>query len=87
MHLKPVDGGRGKIRRPKASKTEITFGNLKLDTTYKIWVRGRNAAGKGDRTHVTIVTTRGYRQCDSDGFCAGTRPIPQDVWDRLSPRD
>ena len=41
VHLKPVDGGRGKTRRPKASRTEITFNNLKLGTTYRIRAMGQ----------------------------------------------
>ena len=57
VHIKPEAGrkGSGKTKRPKANKTAVTFGNLSHGTTYEVWVRARNAAGKGERTHASVT--------------------------------
>ncbi len=57
VHLKPEGGkrGSGKTKRPKAKKTTVTFDNLESGTTYRVWVRAQNAAGKGERVHSTIT--------------------------------
>ena len=57
VHLKPEGGkkGSGKTKNPKAKKTKVTFGNLKPGTTYSVWVRAQNQAGKGERTFATIT--------------------------------
>ena len=57
VHIKPEAGrkGSGKTKRPKAKKTAVTFGNLSEGTTYEVWVRARNAAGKGERTHASVT--------------------------------
>lgn len=54
-HLKPEGGGKGKTRRPKADKTSVTFRNLESGATYRVFVRGKNAAGKGQRTWGSIT--------------------------------
>ena len=57
VHLKP-DGGRtgsGRTKNPKANKTQVTFKNLNSGTSYRVWVRGQNAFGKGERTHAIIT--------------------------------
>ena len=55
VHLKPEGGGKGKTRRPKADKTSVTFRNLESGATYRVFVRGKNAAGKGQRTWGSIT--------------------------------
>ena len=57
VHIKPEGGekGSGKTKRPKAKMTAVTFRNLDEGTTYAVWVRARNKAGKGERTHATIT--------------------------------
>ena len=55
VHLKPTDGGKGKTKNPKARKTSVTFSNLEAGTTYRLWVRAVNKAGKGGRTHAKIT--------------------------------
>ena len=51
VNLKPADGGRGKVKNPKAHKTSVTYRNLKADETYKVWVRALNDHGKGPKVH------------------------------------
>ena len=57
VHLKKEGGkkGSGKIKRPKAKKTSVTFKNLEAGQTYKVWVRAQNEGGKGERVHATIT--------------------------------
>ncbi len=57
VHLRPEGGktGSGKTKNPKAKKTQVTFDNLKPGTTYNVWVRAQNQAGKGDRVNDTIT--------------------------------
>ena len=55
VHLKPEDGSKGKIRRPLADKTSVTFRNLESGATYRVSVRGKNAGGKGPRTWGSIT--------------------------------
>ena len=55
VHLSPEDGGKGKTKRPKAKKTQVTFKNLEAGRTYEVWVRAQNEAGKGERAHVSIT--------------------------------
>ncbi len=57
VHLKPENGkkGSGKIKRPKAKKTQVKFNNLQSGQTYEVWVRAQNEAGKGERIHATIT--------------------------------
>ena len=57
VHLKPEGGkkGSGKTKNPKAKKTKVTFKNLKPGTTYNVWVRAQNQAGKGERVTATIT--------------------------------
>ena len=55
VHVRPEDGGKGKTRTPKASKTRVTFENLKPGRTYAVWVRAQNDAGKGERVHATAT--------------------------------
>ena len=57
VHLKPEDGekGSGKTKKPKATKTQVTFKNLEPGRTYNIWVRAQNQTGKGERVYTTIT--------------------------------
>ena len=57
VHLKPEGGdkGSGKIKKPKAKKTKVTFNKLAPGATYTIWVRAQSRAGKGERVHSTIT--------------------------------
>ena len=55
VHVKPMDGSQGTIKRPKAKKTEVTFANLEPGQTYQISLRAKNSHGKEPRTY-TIVT-------------------------------
>ena len=55
VHIKPEDGGKGKTKTPKAKKTQVTFNNLNAGTTYEVWVRAENGAGKGERVHASIT--------------------------------
>ena len=56
-HLRLTGGaeGSGRTKTPKASKTQVTFGNLESGTTYKVWVRAENEAGKGERVQAEIT--------------------------------
>ena len=58
VHLKPEGGehGSGTTKRPKAKKTKVTFNRLEPGTTYLVWVRARNRAGKGERLHARVTT-------------------------------
>ena len=56
VHAKPTDGAKGKIKRPKAKKTEVTFKGLEPGKTYQISVRAKNSHGKGPRTYTTTIT-------------------------------
>ena len=55
VHLKPRGGGKGWTKTPKARKTKVTFANLEPGTTYRLFVRAQNKAGKGPRTHTRIT--------------------------------
>ena len=59
VQLKPEGGktGSGKTKRPKAKKTTVTYNKLEAGTTYNVWVRAQNDAGKGGRVHSTITLT------------------------------
>ena len=56
-HIRPEDGehGSGKTKYPNTKKLETTFRNLEAGKTYKVWIRGENAVGKGERIHATIT--------------------------------
>ncbi|WP_419850202.1 choice-of-anchor R domain-containing protein [Candidatus Poriferisocius sp.] len=56
VHVKPMDGTKGKIKRPKAKKTEVTFGGLEPGQSYQVSVRAKNSHGKGPRTYTTTIT-------------------------------
>lgn len=55
VHLKPADGSKGQVKRPKAGKTSVTFRKLESGATYSVSVRAENAAGKGKRTHASVT--------------------------------
>ena len=55
VHIKRQGGGDGETRRPGAGKTSLTFRDLNGGSTYEVWVRAQNEAGKGERTHATIT--------------------------------
>ena len=66
VHLRPEDGGHGSgtTKRPKAKKTKVTFNKLEPGTTYLVWVRARNTAGKGERVHERVTTPAPAAQPD-----------------------
>ena len=57
VHVRPEggDSGSGKTKTPKAKRTSVTFDNLEPGVTYKVWVRAKNEAGKGERVHAEIT--------------------------------
>ncbi len=57
VHVRPEggDSGSGKTKTPKAKRTSVTFDNLEPGVTYKVWVRAKNEAGKGERVHAQIT--------------------------------
>ena len=55
VHLKAEDGGKGRIRTPRAKKTQVSFENLESGQTYKVWVRAQSKAGKGERVHASVT--------------------------------
>ncbi len=55
VHIKNMDTGKGKDRKVAAGKTTTTFRNLKVGTTYRVWVRAQNETGKGERVHARIT--------------------------------
>ena len=52
VHLRPEGGeiGSGRTKTPRAKNASGTFDNLEPGATYKVWVRARNAGGKGERS-------------------------------------
>ena len=58
VNLKPADGGKGKVKNPKARKTTVTFSNVKPGD-YQVRVRALNDAGKGDRVDATVTVAGG----------------------------
>ena len=56
-HIRPEGGteGSGETKHPKTKKRETTFRDLEAGQTYKVWVRGENAVGKGERVNATIT--------------------------------
>ncbi len=55
VHLKPADGGKGRVKRPQADRLSFTFKNLESGATYAVSVRAENAAGKGERANACIT--------------------------------
>ena len=55
VHLKPKDSGKGKTKRPRASRLSVTFENLEAGKIYNVWVRAQNEGGKGERVHATAT--------------------------------
>ena len=57
VHVRPEggDSGSGKTKTPKAKRTSVTFDNLEPGVTYKVWVRAKNEAGRGERVHAEIT--------------------------------
>ena len=60
-HIRPEGGatGSGKTRYLNTKQLETTFRNLEAGKTYKVWVRGENTVGKGERAHATITLPEG----------------------------
>ncbi len=54
-HVKPESGGKGTTKNNKAHKTTATFKKLEAGTSYRVWVRAKNEAGKGERVHASIT--------------------------------
>ena len=67
VHLRPEGGeiGSGRTKTPRAKNTSVTFDNLEPGATYKVWVRARNAGGKGERVHAAITLSGAGAQPDS----------------------
>ncbi len=55
VNIKRQGGGDGETRRPGAGKTSLTFRDLNGGSTYQVWVRAQNEAGKGERTHASVT--------------------------------
>ncbi len=55
VRISPEDGGKGKSKTPRARVTSVTFKNLEAGTTYEVWARAQNEAGKGERVHASIT--------------------------------
>ena len=55
VRIGPEDGGKGKSKTPRARVTSVTFKNLEAGTTYEVWARAQNEAGKGERVHASIT--------------------------------
>ncbi len=58
VHISPQNGGKGDTKRPKAGKTSVTFKKLKSGVEYRVFVRGKNSVGKGERVYGRITTPR-----------------------------
>lgn len=71
-------GIKGKGQRVPSETTTATFTGLTDGATYKVKVRAKNEAGKS-KFAVKTITIKVYG--------GGTRPIDQDTWDEISPRD
>ncbi len=55
VNIKRQGGGDGETRRPGAGKTALTFRDLNGGSTYEVWVRAQNEAGKGERVKASIT--------------------------------
>ena len=55
VNIKRQGGGDGETRRPGAGKTSLTFRDLNSGSTYEVWVRAQNEAGKGERVKASIT--------------------------------
>ena len=88
VHLKPEGGkkGSGKIKRPKAQKTEVVFNNLESGATYTLWVRARNEAGKGERVHAAVTLPEEITLSETESR-SETEPPPEDVTPPDQPGD
>ena len=54
VHLRRQGGG-GETRRTGAHRTTVTFRGLNSGSTYRVWVRPRNGAAKGERVHDSVT--------------------------------
>ena len=55
VHLKARGGAKGWTKTIKARRNQITFDKLETGTTYRLFIRAQNKAGKGPRTHTRIT--------------------------------
>ena len=55
VNIKRQGGGAGETRRPGAGKTSLTFRDLNGGSTYEVWVRAENEAGKGERVKASVT--------------------------------
>ena len=55
VNIKRQGGGDGETRRPGANKTALTFRDLNSGSTYEVWVRAQNEAGKGERVKASVT--------------------------------
>jgi hypothetical protein len=55
VHLHREGGGEGETQRPGPNKTSVVFRGLDSGSTYRVWVRAQNEAGKGERTSASIT--------------------------------
>ena len=55
VHIKRKGGVYQATRRPGADRTTVTFRELSGGSTYEVWVRAQNKAGKGERVRGSIA--------------------------------
>ncbi|MCY4440164.1 MAG: Ig-like domain-containing protein, partial [Deltaproteobacteria bacterium] len=55
VNIKRQGGGDGETRRPGVDKTALTFRDLNGGSTYEVWVRAENEAGKGERVRASVT--------------------------------
>ncbi len=55
VHIAPVGGGKGETKEPKAKRTSVTFRGLEAGETYRVFVRAKNAEGKGPRAKARVT--------------------------------
>ena len=55
VHIAPVGGGKGETKNLKAKRTSVTFRGLEAGETYRIFVRAKNAEGKGPRAKAMVT--------------------------------
>ena len=59
VHIAPVGGGKGETKNLKAKRSSVTFRGLEAGRTYRIFVRAKNAEGKGPRVKAMVTLPDG----------------------------
>ena len=75
VNLKPADGGKGKVKNPKARKTTVTYSNVKPGD-YQVRVRALNDAGKSERVDATVTVAGGDTEPAYVGGSTPTTTVP-----------